>query len=468
MSQSKQLGEENILKLLLKFSIPAMVGMLVNALYNVVDRIFVGNGVGSLGIAGITISFPIMTLMMAFQMLIGIGANALVSIRLGQGKKDEAEKIMGNAASLLVLSSLMIAILCSIFLEPILRTFGASEAVLPYAKEYMEVILWVGIFQSIGFGMNHFIRSEGNPRIAMFTMLIGAIINTILDPIFIFIFGWGIAGAAIATGIAQAVSAAWVLYHFLSSRSTLKLRKEYLKLDFDIVSKIVSLGSAPFAMQLASSLLNVVMNTTLTTHGGDIAVSGMGVVMSLNTLILMPIFGINQGSQPIIGYNYGAEKYDRVKQTLKLAILGATAISILGYIGIRLFPEQMVAFFNSEDLELIYFGTKALTTFMAALPIIGFQIVSANYFQAVGKPKHAATLSLSRQILLLIPALLILPRFFGLEGALMSGPAADIGSSILTGFFILREIRNLGKQHDASLEDQRIASGHLLKPRKDH
>ena len=235
MSNSRQLGEEKILKLLLRFSIPAIIGMLVNALYNVVDRIFVGNGVGSVGIAGITIAFPIMTIMMSFQMLIGIGANALVSIRLGQNRKEDAEKIIGNSVTLLIASAIGLAIVGTLFLDPILKVFGASQEVLPYAREYIRIILWAGIFQSIGFGMNHFIRSEGNPKVAMFTMLIGAVVNTILDPIFIFVFGWGMAGAAIATGIAQAVSAAWVLYHLLSGRSSLRLRSENLKLDFPIV-----------------------------------------------------------------------------------------------------------------------------------------------------------------------------------------------------------------------------------------
>ena len=454
MNSSRQLGEDQIPKLLLRFSIPAIIGMLVNALYNVVDRIFVGNGVGSLGIAGITIAFPIMTIMMAFQMLIGIGANALVAIRLGQKREKDAEKIIGNALVLLVIFAIVLAIIGTIFLDPILKTLGASRDVLPYAREYISIILWAGIFQSIGFGMNHFIRSEGNPKIAMFTMLIGAITNTILDPIFIFVFDWGMAGAAIATGIAQAISAAWVLYYFISGRSSLRLRVENLKLKFDTFMEIISLGSSHFAMQLANSLLNVVMNTTLITYGGDIAVSGMGVVMSLNTLILMPIFGINQGAQPLIGYNYGAEKYDRVKETLKLAILGATFISVLGYIGTRLFPAQIVAFFNSEDAELIDFGTRALITFMGALPIIGFQIVSASYFQASGKPKHAAALSLSRQVLVLIPALLILPRFFGLQGALLAGPTADIISSIITGCFIIKEMKDLGIQHEEILRIQ--------------
>lgn len=447
MDHSKQLGEEKVSKLLLKFSIPAIVGMLVNALYNVVDRIFIGNGVGSLGIAGITIGFPIMLVIMAFGMLIGIGANSLISIRLGEKRKEEAERILGNAMTLLISIAVIISAIGLIFLEPLLRTFGASEAVLPYAKDYLSIILWGTVAQTIGFGMNNFIRAEGNPQIAMFTMLIGAILNTILDPIFIFVFGWGIKGAAIATVLSQVVSAVWVLYHFLGGKSTLKVYQRNLKLHMPIVVKIISLGTAPFLMQLAASLLNAIMNKSLTAYGGDIAVSGMGVVMSITMLILMPIFGINQGVQPIIGYNYGALKFDRVKKALKLAIIAATTVATIGFIATRVFPTQLVALFNREDESLLVFGTRAIRIFLIFLPIIGFQIVSANYFQAVGKPKHASFLSLSRQVLILIPALLILPRFYGLDGVLMAGPLADLTSSIITGIFLIIEMKHLDVRH---------------------
>ncbi|HYF83841.1 MAG TPA: MATE family efflux transporter [Clostridia bacterium] len=454
MDRSRQLGEEKVSKLLVKFSIPAIVGMLVNALYNVVDRIFIGNSVGSLGIAGITIGFPIMLAIMAFAMLIGIGANSLISIRLGEGKKEEAELILGNAMVLLIVAAVIISAIGLIFLEPLLRSFGASEAVLPYAKDYLGIILWGTVAQTIGFGMNNFIRAEGNPKIAMFTMLIGAILNTILAPIFIFVFGWGIKGAAIATVLSQTVSAVWVLYHFLGGKSILKVHLKNLKLHLPMVVKIITLGAAPFLMQMAASLLNVIMNKSLTVYGGDIAVSGMGVVMSITMLILMPIFGINQGAQPIIGYNYGALKFDRVKKALKLAIFAATSIAFIGFIATRIFPYQLVAMFNREDAELIKFGARAIKIFLIFLPIIGFQIVSSNYFQAVGKPKHASFLGLSRQVLILIPALLILPRFYGLDGVLMAGPVADLTSSIITGIFLIMEMRHLDARHLESQEQE--------------
>ena len=451
MDRSKQLGEEKVSKLIIKFSIPAIIGMLVNALYNVVDRIYIGQGVGSLGIGGTTIAFPVMLIMMAFSMLIGIGANSLVSIRLGQNRKEDAQGIFGNALSLLIITSLIISVTGLIVLEPFLKFIGTSEQILPYAMDYLQIILIGGVFQSIGMGMNNFIRSEGNPKIAMYTMLIGALINTVLDPIFIFVFHWGMKGAALATIIAQAVSAIWVLAYFLRGKSLLKIHLKYLKLKPVYVGNIIALGTAPFAMQIAASVLNFIMNKNLGIYGGDVAISGMGIVNSITTLMIMPLFGINQGVQPIIGYNYGAQKYDRVKEAYRLAVIYATVIVVFGWLVTRLFPEQLVYLFNNEDTELIAFGTFAIKRVLMFLPIIGFQIVSSNYFQAIGKPKHSAFLGLSRQVLILIPALIILPKFFGLNGVLSAGPLSDVVSSLLTGTFIFLEMRRLDTHHKATL-----------------
>ncbi len=446
MDNALRLGEEKVSKLLVRFSGPAIIGMLINGLYNVVDRIFIGNGVGFLGIAGITIAFPIMIIIMACAMLIGMGANSLISIRLGEQKKEEAELIVGNAMVLLITISIVVSGLGLLFINPLLKLFGSSEAILPYAKEYLQVILWGTVFQSIGFGMNSFIRAEGNPKIAMNTMLIGAILNIILDPIFIFVFKWGIRGAALATVISQAASAIWVLYHFFGGRSVLKIYVKNLKLHRSTVIKIITLGLAPFSMQLVSSVLSVIMNRSLNTYGGDVSISGMGIVTSIMTLLLLPIYGINQGAQPIIGYNYGAGKFDRVKETLKLAVLAATCIVTFGYILIRVFPLQLITLFNKEEVEMIAFGTRALKIYLMLLPIVGFQMVGSNYFQAVGKPKQSAILSLSRQCLILIPALLILPRIFKLDGVLMAGPLADGLSTIMTGIWLSFEFKNLSKQ----------------------
>lgn len=451
MDHTKQLGEERIAKLLLKFSIPAITGMVVNALYNVVDRIFIGQGVGRMGIAGLTVAFPLMTVMMALAMLISLGATALISIRLGERRKEEAELILGNALVCLIGIALIVTVLGLIFLDPLLRLFGASPEVLPFARGYMRIILLGEVFMSVGFGMNHFIRAEGNPKIAMLTMLLGAITNTILDPIFIFLFGWGVAGAAWATIISQAATAAWVLAYFLRNQSHLRIRVSNLKLKLTVVREITAIGSAPFLMQMAASVIGIILNNSLVRYGGDLAISAMGIVNSLIMLFLMPIFGINQGSQPIIGYNYGAEKFDRVKKALKLAIAAATSVVIAGFAIVQLFPESLVLLFSRNDPELMALASRAMRIFLSMLPIIGFQIVSANYFQAVGKPSQAMILSLSRQVLLLIPALLILPRYFGLNGVFYAGPVADFGSSVITGIWLYFELKHLDRKHSESL-----------------
>ena len=449
MDRSKQLGEESISKLLMKFSIPAIVGMLVNALYNVVDRMFIGHiggGVGKLALSGVTVTFPIANIIMAFGMLVGIGTAALISIKLGQQKKQEAEQILGNAFTLIIIISLLVTTLGLIFLEPMLLKFGASKETFPYAKEYITVILIGVVFQNIGFGLNNTIRSEGNPRIAMFTMLIGGILNTILDPIFIFVFHMGTRGAAIATVISQAVNTIWVLSYFFSGKSVLKIRYKNLKLDFKVIKSIFAIGMSPFSMQLAASVVTIISNRSLVKYGGDLALGAMGIIMSISMFVLMPIFGINQGCQPIIGYNYGAKKYDRVKHALKLGILAATTITVTGTIIIQLFPKQLIGIFN-KDPQLLAIGIHGIRIYLFMLPVIGFQIVSANYFQAIGKAKISMFLSLSRQVIILIPLLFILPKFFDLNGVWISGPSADAIASILTAIFLFVEIKHLNKLH---------------------
>lgn len=448
MDHTKQLGEARVSRLLLKFSIPAITGMVVNALYNVVDRIFIGQGVGRMGIAGLTVGFPLMTVMMALAMLIGLGATALISIRLGEQRKEEAELIVANAMVCLIGTALIVTIVGLIFLDPLLVLFGASKEVLPFARDYMRIILLGEIFMSIGFGMNHFIRAEGNPKIAMFTMLLGAIVNTILDPIFIFAFSWGVAGAAWATIISQAIAAVWVLSYFLRKKSHLKIHTRNLRLKFTVIRDFTAIGSAPFLMQMAASVIGIILNNSLVRYGGDLAISAMGIVNSLAMLFLMPIFGINQGAQPIIGYNYGAQKFDRVIRALKLAIVAATSVVLVGFAAVCLFPESLVLLFSKNDPALIALSSRAMQTYLILLPIIGFQIVSANYFQAVGKPRQAMALSLSRQVLILIPALVILPRFFGLNGVFYAGPVADFGSSLITGIWLYFELKRLGRKHN--------------------
>jgi putative MATE family efflux protein len=444
MDRSKQLGEGSVGKLLWKFSIPAIVGMLVNALYNIIDRIFVGKGVGELAITATTVAFPIMNIIMAFGMLIGIGAAATVSIKLGQQNKKEAEHILGNAFVLIIISSILVSTFGLIFQVPILKLLGASDQVLPLAKDFTTIILIGAVLQNVGFGLNSIIRSEGNPKIAMITMLIGAILNTIFNPIFIFGLHLGIRGSALATIVSQSVCSIWVFSYFLGKKSSLKLTKKNMNLSAHIVKQIFAIGMSPFLMQVAASVINIVLNNDLGVYGGDKAIAAMGIITSVSMLILMPIFGINQGSQPIIGYNYGAKNFDRVKKALKLAILAASSICIVGFAVVELLPKVIINVFSNADVELLNIGSTGIRIFLAMLPIIGFQIVSSNYFQAVGKAKISIFLSLARQVIVLLPLLLILPRFLNLTGVWMAGPAADFVASLITALFLFKELRHLG------------------------
>ncbi len=446
MDRSKAMGTEKVSGLLFRFSLPAIAGMMVQATYNVVDRIYIGNGVGPLGIAGATISFPVMLVLMAFGMLIGIGGAAALSIALGEGRREHAQRILGNSLTLLLIESFFLMLFGLLFLEPLLKLFGASDAVLPYARDYLQIIL-LGVFvNQIGFGMNNFIRGEGNPRVAMITMLIGAGLNIILDPIFIFTFGLGIRGAAIATVISQTVSSIWVMSYFLGSRSILTIKLKDMKLERVVVLRIIAIGSAPFVMQLTSSVLNIILNKQLQHYGGDIAISSVGIIYSILMFILMPIFGLNQGVQPIIGYNYGARRFDRVKEASRLAIFAATLITLAGFIGAQLFPAALVSFFAPDNRELLAMAVPAMRRFFLMVPIIGFQIVASNYFQATGQPKKAMILSMSRQVLFLIPLILILPLFWGLDGIWFAPPVSDLLSAVVTGTFFFLDIRRLDRK----------------------
>lgn len=443
------LRNESIGKLLLKFSIPAIIGMMVNALYNVVDRMYIG-WVGPLAMTGIGLNLPFMTLIMGFGMLVGIGAGANISLRLGQGKKDEAEKVLGNAVTLLVIIMGVITILGLIYKIPLLYLFGASDATIGYADQYITIILLGSIFQGLGFGINNIIRAEGSPKIAMYTMLIGAVINIILDPILIFTFDMGIAGAAYATVFSQMVSMVWVLHHFTSSKSMLKLKWPNFKLQKPLVLSILAIGISPFSMQVAASIVSVLSNTALKATGGDLAIGAMTIINAVAIFFLMPIFGLNQGTQPIIGFNYGAKAYDRVKEALKLAIIAATAICMFGFVLTQFFTVYLIRIFNN-DPELMKYAVTGMRIFLCMLPFIGFQIISANYFQATGKASKAIFLSMLRQVIVLIPMLLILPPLFGINGVWVAGPIADFTASVLTAIFLFREMKHLDTSHAKEL-----------------
>ena len=450
----EELGNLGIVRLLVKFSIPAIIGMVVNMLYNVVDRIYIGNipDIGGLAITGVGITMPVTSIITGLGMLIGIGTSASISLSFGSGKRKLAQKYLGNGLTAIIIISLIVAIFGNVFATGILGVFGASENTMPYALAYIRPLMIGTICNLCAFGLNHSINSDSNPKIAMSTMLIGAIINIVLDPIFIFVLGLGIQGAAYATVISQFVAGCWVIYYFTkSSKSTIKLNKEDMMLNGEIIKKILMIGLAPFCMQVAGSIVQVIANNALMTYGGDLAIGAMAVITSVCTIFIMPIFGLNQGAQPIIGYNYGAKKYDRVKKTYLYGLIACTAVLLLSWIFIVMLPEKAIGMFNNDPM-LTDIAVNGIRVYLFVLPLIGVQMTASNYYQAIGKPKKSMLLGLSRQVLMLIPAFLMLPKFMGLEGVWLAGPIADGIAVILSGIIIIREMRTLGKEEEINKE----------------
>lgn len=441
-NQQQMLATEPIGKLLLKYSVPAIIGMIVNALYNVVDRIFIGNipRVGPLAITGVGVTMPIMTIILAFGMLIGVGATANISIKLGQGKRDDAETIIGNAITLSIIISLAISVIGILFGDTILKSFGASESTLYYAKSYIYIVLGGSIFNLLAFSLNNTIRGDGNPKLAATIMVVGCLTNIVLDAVLIFVFNMGVQGAAIATVTSQAVTAIWGITYYLKGKSNLKFKKSNLKLNKDIVKIIFAIGSAPFAMQIAASLVQVISNNALKAYGGDLAIGAMATISSISMIFLMPIFGINQGAQPIIGFNYGAKQYDRANKAFKISVSLACIIMTAGWLLMQLKPELIVGMF-SKDPKLMDITINGAKLYLFMLPIVGISITGSNYMQSVGKAKSAMILGLLRQVILLIPMIIILPKFFGLNGVWYAQPAADLLSTVITAVVLVKELK---------------------------
>jgi len=440
---SSHLANDNIGKLIWRYSLPAVIGTVVMSLYNIVDRIFIGQGVGALAISGLALTFPFMTVLMAFGMLVGAGAASRISITLGEKDKDKAEKILANALVLTLIISGTVVIVSYIFMNDILLLFGGSEKTVRYAQDYMRIIIPGGILSALNFGFNNIMRASGYPHKAMYTMLICAVINIVLDPIFIFVFNMGIQGAAYATNISFLVGTIWVLTHFMQKDSIIRFHRENFRLQKDIIKSIVSIGMSPFSMQIATSFIIVLINTTLIRHGGDLAIGAFGIINSINTLVVMVLIGLNQGMQPIIGYNYGAKLYDRMFKTLKYGVIVATCMSTLGFILGTFFPAVLVSLFT-RDLELQSIATNALRISVMMFPIIGIQIIVTNFFQSIGKAKISIFLSLTRQFLFLVPCVLFLPSAFGLNGAWASMPVSDGLStivSVITIFYFIRQYK---------------------------
>ncbi|MEG0853834.1 MAG: MATE family efflux transporter [Angelakisella sp.] len=448
MHEKNILGEEKIGKLIIRFSIPAIIGMVVNMLYNVVDRIYIGQipNVGGLAITGVGITMPITTIITGIGMLFGIGTSASISLALGSKDSKKAQQILNNGFVCIIFASIFVALFGNLFASNILSLFGATEKTLPFALSYLTPLLTGTIFNLIAFGLNHSISSDGSPKISMLTMIIGATINIVIDPIFIMGLNLGISGAAYATVLSQLIASCWVLFYFTKSEhSKIKLQTCYMKIDWSIVKGIVAIGMAPFAMQLAGSLVQVVSNKALLAHGGDLAIGAMAVIVSISTIYIMPIFGLNQGCQPIIGYNYGAKNYERVRKTYLLGLLWCSIILTISFAMVQLFPEMCINMFNS-DAELSEIALRGLKIYLLSMPIIGIQMTASNYFQSIGKPKKAMLIGLTRQVIFLVPAFILLPLIWGLDGVWLAGPIADLLAVTFSAFVIIKELKSLGTE----------------------
>lgn len=425
------LETESIGKLLWKYATPAIIGTMVMSFYNIVDRIFIGQGVGPNAISGLALTFPIMSLSAAFGMLVGAGGAARISIALGRHDHPWAEKILGN-------SLIMILVLAScyitgnlIFLKPILREFGGSENTIPYAVEYLHIIIPSMMLSNLMYSFNNMMRASGYPRKAMYTMLIGAVANLILDPLFIFLFDMGIRGAAIATAISLFISTVFVMFHFLQPGSYVRFRRHSLHIEWKIVRNVISIGLSPFLINITASGVNIIMNTSLQQYGGDTAIGAYGIINSVATLFVMLIIGLCQGMQPIVGYNYGANRLERMRKAFRLTVEVATVFTTVGFLSVLLFPETIARAFTT-DSELLAVSAHGLRTVLFAFPIVGFQIVTTNFFQSIGMASKSIFLSLSRQVLFLIPLLLFFPRLWGLNGIWMASPASDVIATLVT------------------------------------
>lgn len=444
MKNLDELKEAHVGRLMLKYFIPAFIGVFVNALYNIVDRIFIGQGVSAEALSGISVIFPIMLIMMGFGMLIGIGTGVYVSINMGKKKMDKAEKTLGTGFVLMMLISVVIMVVIYSLKVPILRSFGSTEETFQYANDYLDIILGGVIFMVIGFSLNNVIRSEGNARVAMISMILSSVSNIILDAVFIFGLDMGVKGAAYATVISMFVLMVWVLHHFIKSKkAVVKLRRKNIRINWGIALEILAIGMAPFSMQIAGSFVQGLLNKKLIFFGGDLAVGAMGIINSVATLFIMAIVALNMASQPIIGYNYGAKSVTRIKQTLRISLTAATLIAVASFVLLEAFPGSIVRVFNNDSPVLYEIATRGLRMVILAWPIIGFQVVASNFFQAIGKAGLSMFATLFRQVIGLIPLLYILPMFFEIDGVWLSYPVSDALSAMVVGFLLWREWKRL-------------------------
>lgn len=444
------LGTENIKKLMIKFSIPCIISLLVNSLYNIVDQIFIGWGVGFLGNGATNVVFPITMISLAFALMLGDGAGAYLSLKLGEKKKEEASMGVGNAITLSVIVSVLLCTIALVFMSKLLNTFGATEDLLPYAKNYGYIISLGIPFMMIGTTLNSIIRSDGNPGYAMKTMVIGAILNTILDPIFIFVFKWGVKGAALATILSQILTFILNIIYIKKFKS-IKINKTSFKLKKEQALKVTSLGISSFITQMSFVLVITIENNLLKKYGEiskfgpNIPITVLGIVMKINQILNSIIIGLAVGAQPILGYNYGARKFDRVKNTLKQTLKISLIISTIAFILFQTIPDKLIMIFGSGDALYMEFACMSFRIYLMLVIFNGVQIPSGIFFQAIGKPVKSIILSLSRQVLFLIPAMIALGKLYGIKGVLYGGPLADALAFIISIILLIHETKTLGK-----------------------
>ncbi len=428
---ASDLGVESLGKLLIRYSGPAIIATAAASLYNIIDRIFIGQGVGPLAISGLALTFPLMNITAAFGAMVGVGSSSMVSIRLGQHDRKGATLILGNAAMLNIILGLAVGLITLIFLEPILYALGASHETLPYAKEFMQVLLIGNVFTHLYYGLNNIMRASGYPGKAMMTTLITVAVNLVLAPLFIFVFHWGIRGAALATVFAQLTGAATAGFHFTKISSFVHFLPGYMKLKKVIIKDIISIGMSQFFILICASIVVSIMNLSLRKYGGDYAIGAFGIINSIGNLTVMVVLGFCQGMQPIVGYNFGAKQIPRVIKTFKLTIIAGTLVTSFGFFLAELLPRLISSAFTNDSI-LIELSTTGMRLTLMMFPLVGFQIVASSFFQSIGNAKISILLSLTRQVLFLIPALLILPHLWGLNGVWLGSPAADITSTLLT------------------------------------
>lgn len=445
-----ELGTKPIKSLLTQYAIPAIIAMTAASLYNMVDSIFIGHGVGALAISGLAITFPLMNLAAAFGSLVGVGASTLVSVKLGQKDYTTAQQILGNVVSLNLIIGIAFTFLTLLFLDPILFFFGASEATIPYARDYMVIILLGNVITHMYLGLNSVLRSAGHPQKAMIATILTVMINTLLDPLFIYTFHMGIKGAAVATILAQIISLAWLVKLFSQKKDLLHFKRGIYRLRKKLVENIIGIGLAPFFMNLASCFIVILINKGLHQYDGDLAIGAFGIVNRIVFLFVMIVMGLNQGMQPIAGYNFGAQQFHRVNQVMKMTVVIATLITTAGFLIGELIPTMAVSIFTT-DQHLTRMASTGLQIVVLCFPIIGFQMVTSNFFQSIGMAQKAIILSLSRQVLILIPCLIILPMFWGAQGVWFSMPISDAMASLIAGAMLYKQFKQFKHHPSTSL-----------------